>query len=439
MGQKRTWGQYIAFAGAAADRAYQMYNQGRRLVNSAVSAAKRRKTDKKRKRPSKGAKTTEKKRRTAARPRMGASDSKSSGRFPKSYRKRLNSFERVSAKGVSVCTEYGGVAGIGAGVRAVYLGHGIFTREYLRKQIARAIVKWISVLAEIDIVNFQTAIPSGWTVGVILYYKTTPAGAIQPFTVTTTAGVTTWEDMAIEIESASLDTTSTEFSLVSMELRTGSGSRRLYNLMKATLQIYVKSALKLQNRTVASSGNDESDDVDNVPLYGKSYYGTGNYFATKGDGTSTLNSDIQYVCPNIVNPVLNCPTSVYEFSNPTGTLSEPPKKNQLFNVKGVGKAHLDPGQVKTSVLTYYKVASLNKLIRACKTANTNPDISIIDIGKYRVFAFEKMLDCVPYNMELNNNSVKVAFEHDHKLAIKMYAPKITVSNTIVRHALLGIP
>lgn len=49
------------------------------------------------------------------------------------------------------------------------------------------------------------------------------------------------------------------------------------DLRRCKFDIYVKSSLKIQNRTVNTDANNEADDVDNVPLYGKQFEGSGNY------------------------------------------------------------------------------------------------------------------------------------------------------------------
>lgn len=46
---------------------------------------------------------------------------------------------------------------------------------------------------------------------------------------------------------------------------------------------------------------------------------------------------------------------------------------------------------------------------------------------YRIFAFEKMINSVVTDAV---TAIKLAFEHDHKIAVCMTAPKVIVSNTI---------
>jgi len=49
------------------------------------------------------------------------------------------------------------------------------------------------------------------------------------------------------------------------------------DLSKCRIHLYAKSSLKLQNRTVNLNANNDDEDVDNVPLYVKSYFGSGNF------------------------------------------------------------------------------------------------------------------------------------------------------------------
>lgn len=372
------------------------------------------------------------------RPRnMGASSSKSSGFFKKSSRRKLNTFEKVGARGITVCNELGGVL-TGPLMRTGYVGHAIFTRSFLRYNVARAFVKWIARQLKIDIVDFAssfpTEVPTGSAISVALCHRTSWTGTVTETLLSITPGTTTFEQIAQEIYTlASAFTPSGQFT--SIRISHGNGTRFVYSMLKSKIDVYVKSTLKIQNRTINASGNLQADDVDNVPLYGKSYYGTGNYIQMNYNDFAPNNAqtDIYLIAPSGTTVSLDPPTIANGETGTVNPFTEPPKKNQLFNVKGVGKAHLDPGQVKTSVLYYRKVFSLNKVFQAASGTDGTSN-QLCNIGKYRIFCFEKMLDSVAYDIE-GVNAIRIAYEHDHKMAINVSMPQVHVSNTIVRQVL----
>jgi len=372
------------------------------------------------------------------RPRnMGASNSKSAGFFKKSGRRRLNTFEKVGARGITVCNEKGGVL-TGPFLRTGYVGHAIFTRSFLRYNVCRAFVKWIAVQLKIAIVDFAssfpTEVPTGAAVSIALVHRTTWSGTTTETLLSITPGLTTFENIAQEIYTiASTFTPTGQF--VSLRLSHGNGTRFVYSMLKSKVNLYVKSSMKIQNRTINASGNLQADDVDNVPLYGKSYYGSGNYMQMNYNdfALNDAQTDIFLIAPSGATVALDPPTIADGETGTVNPFTEPPKKNQLFNVKGVGKAHLDPGQIKTSVLYYQKLFSLNKIFQATSGVDDTFN-QLCNIGKYRIFCFEKMIDAVLYDAE-GVNAIRIAYEHDHKMAIDVSMPQVHVSNTIVRQVL----
>lgn len=376
--------------------------------------------------------------RKKLRPRMmGASHSKSAGFFKKSSRRKLNTFEKVGARGITVCNEVGGVL-TGPLMRTGYVGHALFTRPFLRYNVCRALVKWISEQLKISIVDFAssfpTEIPTGAAISIALVHRTSWSGLTSETVLSIVPGTTSFENIVQEIYTiASTFTPTGQF--ISLRISHGNGTRYVYSMLKSKVNCYVKSSMKIQNRTINASGNIQADDVDNVPLYGKSYYGTGNYIQMNYNDFAINDSqtDIFLIAPSGATVALDPPTIANGETGSVNPFTEPPKKNQLFNVKGVGKAHLDPGQIKTSVLYYQKLFSLNKIFQAIAGTDGTSN-QLCNLGKYRIFCFEKMIDAVTYDAE-GVNSIRIAYEHDHKMAINVSMPQVHVSNTIVRHVL----
>jgi len=153
-----------------------------------------------------------------------------------------------------------------------------------------------------------------------------------------------------------------------------------------TARIFVKSSLKIQNssRAQAIGADTEADDVNRTPLYGKTYEGNGDAPIYR-----PLNTASQ------VQALLGCDVANgvgYNVSALNG-IAEPPQGSDFINVKRVGKIKLEPGEIKTSVLTHTIKSRFNVLWK--KLNVTSPAAGDRKqhryIGKYRWFFLEKML------------------------------------------------
>jgi len=194
--------------------------------------------------------------------------------------------------------------------------------------------------------------------------------------------------------------------------------------------LYSKASLKLQNRT--RGGSIESDAVDNIPLYGKCYEGSGNYFSYYRD---TFGATAPF-SPNGENTTFVVNNAYCTFDNGLAvadnsnvqTLREPPPGTMFDRVKKTGKAHLDPGMIKTSVLTASKKFSFNALQRYLGVNRAQENQQNMNIGKYRFFLLEKMVHAEADTAE---NQIQVAWEHDIKLAAIVTCPSATVSHYMI--------
>ena len=119
------------------------------------------------------------------------------------------------------------------------------------------------------------------------------------------------------------------------------------------ITVYSKSMLKFQNQSGVYKGTEpkeaSTDDVDNVPVECHTYYIKGNQFIHQNRkssapiGFSFLGFD-QTFNNNVVG-------------------SEPVPANQILNCTGKDKIMMDPGQIKTSIISYKKKMLVSQLIR----------------------------------------------------------------------------
>jgi len=142
-------------------------------------------------------------------------------------------------------------------------------------------------------------------------------------------------------------------------------------LRSLSVECEVKSSLKVQNRTVNVTGNDEADDVDNVPLQGYLYKCKGNNIFNKsnrrvlrgiGPDSFYRSNDIilfDGITKSTPDQLLNSGEFIQKtaansvFSKP----SEPAKPYELYNCVKSGKLRLNPGAIQTSILNqHYKLS-----------------------------------------------------------------------------------
>lgn len=187
-------------------------------------------------------------------------------------------------------------------------------------------------------------------------------------------------------------------------------NRATIKLSNVVVDAYVKLDLKLQNQTVAITGNIESTDVNNAPIYGKSYegYGLGPIYAPAGTGQGTLN----WASNNKTGLIIKSASTLQG-------LKEPLEYQQFNNVKKIGKVHMDPGYCKTSTMFKKIHASFQYLMNSIAPclADSNVDNGKKLSGKfaqYRLFAMEKMID---WNSSEALTNVTVGLEHNTKIMV----------------------
>lgn len=200
------------------------------------------------------------------------------------------------------------------------------------------------------------------------------------------------------------------FDITYIPTTTSKMNRGVIRLEGTYLKIYVKSDLKIQNRTVGSAGDVNEDDITNAPIYGKSYFGV-------GVGPRLRASDQQRALT--ANTMTGISTLGSNSSGVSGLL-EPLDYQYFTNVSKIGKVHLDPGHIKTSVLTKtlnILFGNFLNIINPQVPDSTGSDNTKSYVNKklavYRMFALEKMIDS---NATENTTVVAVGYEHNVRIS-----------------------
>lgn len=239
------------------------------------------------------------------------------------------------------------------------------------------------------------------------------------FSVTITAGATLTQivDACISAFNAKYDALAANVvpgnvRFRTMILRAGTGAPStpasgsvFVDLNNANLAFWCTSRLKLQNRSITTAGENESDDVDNVPV---------NCVVYEGYGTGT-DGRYNYGQPNPVAIATDTSTGLLTVSNPENML-DAPLPVMFPGAKRSGFFRIQPGGIKTHVLRYRKTVSLESLCRMILIPRGDSQF-IIKLGKFGMVHFEK-------TMESNQSSpvaMNIAFESQLFMSVKAFA------------------
>jgi hypothetical protein len=138
-----------------------------------------------------------------------------------------------------------------------------------------------------------------------------------------------------------------------------------YDMIDSTIEVAVKSTLKFQNRSRTNSDDNESNDIDLVPVLGKYYEGSGASIAMKANLDQWNNKeDPEFKC-DAVNGI-NFTTFVSSESSMdsvTNTFNRPPPAKIVRRVQKSGAVALEPGEIDNSVLYFNKTIKVNKFLQ----------------------------------------------------------------------------
>lgn len=192
----------------------------------------------------------------------------------------------------------------------------------------------------------------------------------------------------------------TQFQLIS------SGVYHKVDLQDANLSFYSKVSFKMQNRSVAKLGDDEVD-VNNVPVQGKIYEGYGN-----GAVQRTANNFILLNGESVLNPIAIDGSTLNNFS-------EPPNASEFSFVTKSGKVYINPGSVKTGVISYKRVMNITKLMQMIVQffSLTASNLSRHNLGRFQFFAIERVISKL---VAEETPAISVTFEVDWKGYATLY-------------------
>jgi len=276
------------------------------------------------------------------------------------------------------------------------LGHSSISRTYAVRALFGALLRMVFYRAGMkadsptqNISNLST----GTVVGCEFQYA---GGTNDGFSVTITAPNTFTGILDAFVNSFNTKYDSLSATLVPYDVRfrniylqgntvtLGTPQTISIDLVNAKVSMWCSSRLKIQNRSVNTAGDDDANDVDNVPINCVNYsgYGTG------------LDSRYDFLglgfCAN-----QDC---IIATSDPA-LAGDAPLPALLNGVKKTGFMRINPGNIKTDVVKHKIYMSLDTITRHILGPRGNGNLRL-PIGKFSFIHYEKTLEA--------NNATPVA-------------------------------
>lgn len=369
-----------------------------------------------------------------SRKRGSAANAKYVGRFESGTKKTSLADEFIN-KGVVVKQEHGGVSS--STRQVVYVAHSTMPVIKVADAMIRATIKKLFAIAGHSIKNDTEIILSGaYYDGIIRLAHKEKDGEIEKFVdFAVTAASSTLGSLSTAVYTwmSGLSSSNNNFQLLTLRfymqygtLATAIDLRSEIDLAQTKVKLYSRSVLKIQNRTINSTGNDQADDVDNVPLEGR-------MFEFKTNGTIYRDYN-QPSAPERSMVTTSTGTGCLQTPLPseTGTsfFQELPERTQFVGCYSTAKSVLNPGQMRDSKMVDQQTIGFQKLfhtIFAYSLSNIG-GTNQYWIGRTRIFGFEKKLNAVAMTTE---NQFHVAFEHQIEIGADILINKSTQTAPVV--------
>jgi len=336
----------------------------------------------------------------------GGGTYKTAGFVSTTLKPRGKKTDKFNVLGTTLVSEIGGVVNGGIATstsgNVVAIGHASCPSYTAHILCWRAIIKKLLIrIGQVELSDFDqniVGIGTGDIIRITYQFTADSSIAIQNFT----AGVGLLSPNQFAAAIAAYFTANYDANLSFHKIEyfpaTGSPSPAVLPLKRCMLVYSCKSTLKIQNTTVEQTGGDE-ESVNNVPLHGKAYFGN-------GTGTEAISRDGLSVVA----------ATTFRADNKYGTIAKVPTErwyqevvpaSHFTQVKQFGKVVLEPGDIKTSVLSYYGKISLNAIYRKLFDNDAALAHTKTSVGTYRFMMLEKMIQATTPS---DANSIKVAYE-----------------------------
>jgi hypothetical protein len=288
----------------------------------------------------------------------------------------------------------------------VYFAHSCFARDEIADAVARALVRRLCIMAELDFTSWNTRLHSQsdeYSIGFQSYLDVAD-GTLDTSALIFVNSTSNYSSLADVCRAALVEVINNgeetpEFVNVVLYRRRPNNELiklALMNLKNVKLDLCSSSRFVVQNRTAAAGlpdGQEENvNDIQANPLVGRRYLCTGSAPLQKSDVPSR---DASILTPD--------GDSWYKEFTPTNSLAttrwtKPPAANFFKNCIKSNYIRLSPGEIKSSKIDYNKTMSFFMFIRLMKDAlkrkkeQSIVPVRISGLGNTEVIGFEKMID-----------------------------------------------
>lgn len=369
---------------------------------------------------------------------FGRASGRMGGRISPSKRVKGGFVAKAQQKGFSIHFEKGGRV---SDTYCAYVGHGTCPQVILRRLMLGCIIK--TLIRRLGMSFASTNQPLSFlTLGdqFIIKYRVNQETATETsITYTLAANQPTFQALLDAVVNAwvvqvqSLTFESSQDWKLTEALFSAAGSGDLTSvripLESASITFSASSSMKVQNRSVPSTDDDQADEVDRIPLKGKIY-------RFKGNGTNFKRSAVAALGEINFEPIGEKQDGVFTYSagaaGGVDALKEPPLAYNFVRCQSTGSIGCDPGEIKTSVVRYsttMTLATMLLLVVGTNESAANANISVLQTrGMFNLIALEKV-------METSNTAttqlIDLAWEVDYK--IFGFMSTRVIDNTIGEH------
>lgn len=368
-------------------------------------------------------KTKTRSKKKAGRGFTGVSTHNYAGRFRKATRRTKESLVTKFAKtGVVDKNEiYGSIND----PDCVYIGHSTWVKDTIEFVIFEALVKKVFKKAGITVPSTSQELLGAdyntsqyWTIKAI--WKDPIADTQIPYSydVPNDSSLrSVAANMWTAWKAAAVDPHSTTTYLVERVWLCQTGTTNIpaaeLNVKEEILEVYVSSALDVQNRTKgASAATTESglDRVDNQPLKGYRYMMIGGAPQLKNMGPQ-----------NFMNPNGVILKRAAQLTTSDGTYAEPILPKQVSNCTKSSYVALEPGTIKSSRIFQKHCGYFNNLMRKLASYNQTSNGVLYGPGKCEMFALEERLNTG------SSNPITVSYEAQRVICARLFTTRKTIT------------
>lgn len=340
------------------------------------------------------------------------------GRMVKFKRKKNKnpSIATLQKKGITLCYEYRKTANTSA-AEACAIGHNSMPAKVCTINLWRALFKYMLTRMNCKIKDYgELMTGEGFAAGDIFRINYYNGGLVQTTSSTdfTVASTFTYDQIPANIAAHFDDTAAIEsLRLDSIEFIPINGTRYPacnFQINDLKITVYTNSILKVQNVTRELDTTLETDDITRVPLEGKIYNYRGNNFVKKVNNSllagffTNVNDECIYGAWSAQSQTMLGGTSVGFYGSAAGPSNndqttffkpvEPPRQYEIQNCTGMGTLTMQPGEIKTSVLTQKFTVSLQyyfQLFYGLTAAYNTKLVYNHKLGRGRVLYLDKVV------------------------------------------------